>query len=178
MVRDKKEIRAGMRRCNRALTEAERQEAAARIFDRVEQTAAFAAARVVALFCALGDEPPTGRALARWSQTKRIVVPRVAGDTMDFYDYRPEELAEGSFGIREPQGGRPCQPGEIDLIVVPGVAFTAGGARLGRGRGYYDRYLSRPEFRAAKIGICYRHQLTEELPVEPHDVRMDEVMAG
>ncbi len=48
----------------------------------------------------------------------------------------------------------------------------------GGGRGYYDRYLSLPGFRAAKIGVCYRHQLTDELPVEPHDIRMDTVVAG
>lgn len=173
----KKEIRDGMRRRNRSLTAAERQAAAARIFDRLERSAAFIRARVVAAFCALDDEPPTEAALARWARTKRVVVPRVAGDTMAFYDYRPEELADGAFGIREPQGEVPCPPGEIDLVVVPGVAFTVAGARLGRGRGYYDRYLSHPEFRAAKIGVCFAHQLADDLPVEPHDMRVDEVIA-
>lgn len=174
----KKEIRAEMRSRNRALTEAERLEAADRIAARLESDARFAAAHTVALFCSLPDEPPTERMLARWSGRKRIVVPRVGGETMEFFDYRPDGLADGAFGILEPQAGAPCSPAGIDLIVVPGVAFTPGGARLGRGRGYYDRYLSLPGFRAAKIGVCYRHQLTDELPVEPHDIRMDTVVAG
>lgn len=174
----KQEIRTRMRSLNRALTEAERQQAAERIAARLADDARFREARTVALFCSLKDEPPTERMLARWAGEKRIVVPRVAGETMDFFDYRPEALADGAFGIREPQAGAPCLPAEIDLIVVPGVAFTPEGARLGRGRGYYDRYLSLPGFRAAKIGICYRHQLTESLPVEPHDIRMDAVVAG
>lgn len=120
----KKEIRAGMRSRNRALTEAERLEAADRIAARLESDARFAAAHTVALFCSLPDEPPTERMLARWSGRKRIVVPRVGGETMEFFDYRPDGLADGAFGILEPQAGAPCSPAGIDLIVVPGVAFT------------------------------------------------------
>ena len=58
------------------------------------------------------------------------------------------------------------------------VAFTADGRRLGRGRGYYDRYLGDPVFRGFRVGVCYAHQLVDDLPVEPHDVRMDRVITG
>jgi len=167
-----------MRERNRSLGEKERRAAADRIFDRVESSELFRRAHTVALFSALKDEPATDDVLRRWASCRRIVLPRVEGEEMDFYDYRPEELASGSFGILEPQRGIPCDPGEIDLVIVPGVAFTRSGCRLGRGRGYYDKYLSRSGFRAAKIGVCYLHQLVGELPVEPHDVRMDEVVAG
>ena len=78
----------------------------------------------------------------------------------------------------EPQGATPCPPERIDLIVVPGTAFTRAGARMGRGRGYYDRYLSRPGFHARTVGVCYTHQLLDTLPVEPHDVPLDRVIAG
>ena len=73
---------------------------------------------------------------------------------------------------------RPCDPAEIDFIVVPGVAFTAAGARMGRGRGYYDKYLSQSGFRGVKAGVCYAHQLVVELPVELHDVFMDYVVTN
>ena len=80
-------------------------------------------------------------------------------------------------GIAEPDvDAEPCEPSEIDLIVVPGTAFTQAGARMGRGRGYYDKYLSQPGFRGVKVGVCYAHQLVGELPVEPHDVFMDYVI--
>ena len=87
-------------------------------------------------------------------------------------------FSEYKFGIAEPEpGARTCPPGEIDLVVVPGVAFTAGGVRLGRGKGYYDRYLSQAEFRGVTVGVCYAHQLVGELPSEPHDVAVDCVVA-
>lgn len=174
---DKKELRREMKRRNRAMTPGERAAAAGRIFRRVGELPAFGAARCVAMFCSLPDEPPTGGALARWSREKRIVLPRVAGEEMAFFEYDPATLVSGAFGIAEPgPGAVPCDASEIDLIVVPGVAFTAAGERMGRG--YYDRYLSQPGMHAVKVGVCFAHQLVGELPVEPHDVRMDAVCAG
>ena len=104
---------------------------------------------------------------------------RSRSDAMRFYDYAPGELCRGAFGIAEPSvAERPCDPAEIDFIVVPGVAFTAAGARMGRGRGYYDKYLSQSGFRGVKAGVCYAHQLVVELPVELHDVFMDYVVTN
>lgn len=79
---------------------------------------------------------------------------------MRFFDYDAATLVRGAFGIAEPgPSARECPPGRIDLIVVPGTAFTEAGARMGRGRGYYDRYLAQPGFRAVKVGVCFAHQL-------------------
>ena len=66
-----------------------------------------------------------------------------------------------------------CDPSEIDLVIVPGTAFTSAGVRCGRGRGYYDKYLAQPGVHAVKVGVCFAHQLVGELPAEPHDVAMD-----
>lgn len=167
-----------MRRLNRALDSRQRLRASAAIFSAVERLPEFRAARTVAVFAALPDEPATDEVLARWASTRRVVLPRVEGDAMRFYACRPDALVFGAFGILEPQGERPCPAGEIDLVVCPGVAFTADGRRLGRGRGYYDRYLGDPAFRGFRVGVCYAHQLIDDLPVEPHDVRMDRVITG
>ena len=167
-----------MRRLNRALDSRQRLRASAAIFSAVERLPEFRAARTVAVFAALPDEPATDEVLARWASTRRVVLPRVEGDAMRFYACRPDALVFGAFGILEPQGERPCPAGEIDLVVCPGVAFTADGRRLGRGRGYYDRYLGDPAFRGFRVGFCYAHQLVDDLPVEPHDVRMDRVITG
>lgn len=156
----------------------QRLRASAAIFSAVERLPEFRAARTVAVFAALPDEPATDEVLARWASTRRVVLPRVEGDAMRFYACRPDALVFGAFGILEPQGERPCPAGEIDLVVCPGVAFTADGRRLGRGRGYYDRYLGDPAFRGFRVGVCYAHQLVDDLPVEPHDVRMDRVITG
>ncbi|MDE6446326.1 MAG: 5-formyltetrahydrofolate cyclo-ligase [Alistipes sp.] len=170
----KQEIRAAMKRLNRSLSDAERREASRRIWSRVAALPGFAEARCVGLFCSLPDEPDTAAALAAWSREKRIVVPRVEGDTMQFYDYDPAAMVCGAFGIAEPSPkAKCCRPEEIDLLVVPGVAFTRSGLRLGRGKGYYDRYLSQPAMRAFLAGVCYAHQLVADLPAEPHDVAMD-----
>jgi 5-formyltetrahydrofolate cyclo-ligase len=87
-------------------------------------------------------------------------------------------MASGAYGIFEPQSGELYRAEEIDLMVVPGVAFSADGRRLGRGKGYYDRYLSRDGFRACCIGVCYDCQLREDIPAEPHDKRVEKVVAG
>ena len=167
-----------MRQLNRALDSRQRLRASAAIFSAVERLPEFRAARTVAVFAALPDEPATDEVLARWASTRRVVLPRVEGDAMRFYACRPDALVFGAFGILEPQGERPCPAGEIDLVVCPGVAFTADGRRLGRGRGYYDRYLGDPAFRGFRVGVCYAHQLVDDLPVEPHDVRMERVITG
>ena len=167
-----------MRRLNRALDSQQRLRASAAIFSAVERLPEFRAARTVAVFAALSDEPATDEVLARWASTRRVVLPRVEGDAMRFYACRPDALVFGAFGILEPQGERPWPAGEIDLVVCPGGAFTADGRRLGRGRGYYDRYLGDPVFRGFRVGVCYAHQLVDDLPVEPHDVRMDRVITG
>ncbi len=165
-----------MRRLNRAMDPQRRLTVSAAIFAAVERLPEFRAARTVAVFAALPDEPATDEALARWAETRCVVLPRVEGGTMNFYAFRSDGLAFGAFGILEPQGERPCGAGEIDLAVCPGVAFTADGRRLGRGRGYYDRYLGQPAFRGYRVGVCYAHQLVDDLPAEPHDVRMDTVI--
>ena len=173
----KTEIRKQMKGLNTALSSEQREELSARIFNEAERLPAFARAKVVALFASLKDEPLTAPTLERWSRFKRIVLPRVEGDIMRFYDYDPASMNDsGSFGISEPEATALCRPEEIDFIIVPGVAFTAAGMRLGRGKGFYDKYLSQPGFRGVKAGVCYAHQLVGELPVEPHDVFMDYVV--
>lgn len=133
-------------------------------------------AKVVALFSPLSDEPQIFSLVERLSQKMTVVLPRVEGDTMQFYCYSCENMVSGSFGIMEPVGEEAVAPCSIDVIVVPGVAFTMKGERLGRGKGFYDKYMSASGFRAIKIGVCYTEQVCDCLPVEPHDLRMDSVV--
>ncbi len=134
--------------------------------------------RTIALFCSLPGEPPTAELLRRWKGVWRLVLPVVEGNDMYFREYTSEEdLASGAFGIREPQGGRTVPPEQIDIMLVPGTAFDREGNRKGRGRGYYDRYLGRPEaVHIYKIGFCTPEALVEHVPTKPHDVKMDKVI--
>ena len=72
----------------------------------------------------------------------------------------------------------PCRAEDIDFMVVPGVAFAGDGRRLGRGKGYYDRYLSQEGFRAFCVGVCYACQSREDIPAEAHDKRVDAVISA
>jgi 5-formyltetrahydrofolate cyclo-ligase len=108
---------------------------------------------------------------------KRVLLPKVVGDELELRIYTPDSLQQGAYSIMEPTGELfPVDSyHEIELAIIPGVAFDRLGARLGRGKGYYDRLLSQMP-NAYKIGICFPFQLLERLPSEPHDVLMNEVI--
>ena len=175
---DKTEIRRRMRQLNRTLLPEQRRAVSEELFRAVEAVEAFQKAHVVAAYCALPDEPETEAALLRWVEAgKRVAVPRVEGETMRFFYYDTACLQAGAFGIMEPGPEAMCCPPEaMDVMIVPGVAFTASGERMGRGRGYYDKYLVQSDFRAYTIGVGYAHQLLAMLPTEEHDVRLDKVI--
>jgi 5-formyltetrahydrofolate cyclo-ligase len=81
------------------------------------------------------------------------------------------ELKKGRFGILEPAVPVFGVEDELDLIIVPGVAFDLAGRRIGRGGGFYDRLL--PQYRAVRAGICFDFQCLETIPAEEHDIQMD-----
>jgi 5-formyltetrahydrofolate cyclo-ligase len=88
------------------------------------------------------------------------------------------QLRAGAWKILEPDA-RNCPvvaPNEIELLLIPGLAFTVDGKRLGRGGGHYDRFLERAQPRAVKIGVCFHAQLVAEMPVEIHDREVDRVI--
>jgi 5-formyltetrahydrofolate cyclo-ligase len=86
-------------------------------------------------------------------------------------------MQQGEFNIMEPTG-LDVDTDVLQLIIVPGVAFDKAGNRLGRGKGYYDRYLACEGFRAYTIGVCYACQLCDALPCGEYDRKVDIVVAG
>jgi 5-formyltetrahydrofolate cyclo-ligase len=130
-------------------------------------------ARTIAAFAALPGEPMLLDLLTDFPD-RRWVLPRVDSDTMRFHLADAATLSPGSFGIQEPPQDSPvCPTGEIDLFLCPGMAFSIQGARLGRGKGYYDRALAGASPEATKVGVCFSEQFMAELPSEPHDLPMD-----
>jgi len=106
----------------------------------------------------------------------RLVLPRVVGEELSLH--RVADIAglrRGSLGIREPGADCPrVEPGDIEVVLVPGLAFGRDGTRLGRGGGYFDRLL--PRLRARRVGACFALQLFDTVPTEPHDARVDAVV--
>lgn len=129
-------------------------------------------------YMAMADEPE----LTEWLQTllpdKEIYLPRVKGEDMHFYRYEATTTLETSttFGIREPktQGTMPIAPELLDVLIVPGITFNTLGYRLGRGKGYYDRYLT--QTKALTIGVSLGLMPLEILPTDPWDKPIDLVL--
>lgn len=90
---------------------------------------------------------------------------------------RDEDLRVGPMGIREPKGTEAVSPAEVAVWLVPGLAFTPDGRRLGYGGGWYDRLLTSARATAVKIGIAFACQVVPRLPEEPHDRRVDAVVS-
>jgi 5-formyltetrahydrofolate cyclo-ligase len=108
---------------------------------------------------------------------KRLAYPRVAGEALQFVEVSgPDELVAGDFGIPAPAGERVLTLDDLDLVVMPGVAFDAAGYRLGYGRGYYDRTLSGCPAKLERIGFAYEFQLVECLPAADHDCRLTQLV--
>ncbi|MBP9994949.1 MAG: 5-formyltetrahydrofolate cyclo-ligase [bacterium] len=172
---EKKELRVNIKALKKQHTKEQLLEQSVAILSKLENDDDFKKARIVMIYSALPDEVQTQAFLEKWRYRKKIILPTVAGD-----DIIPVELAEettfavGDFNILEPQN----EPytGGYDLIVVPGVAFDRNGNRIGRGRGYYDRFLCK-HLNVRRIGICFDFQLVDEVPTEPNDIKMDKVIS-
>lgn len=171
---NKKELRQEIRLRKKQHSMEELQRQSQEILQLLVAHPRFQAAQRVMLYASLPDEVQTLAFLDTWRHHKTIILPTVVGD-----DIIPVELAEnvsfieGDFHIPEPQNHP--YTGGFDLIVVPGMAFDPKGHRLGRGRGYYDRFLAQHP-QVYTIGICFDFQLLPEVPSEPHDCIMDEII--
>lgn len=134
---------------------------------------------VWAAFCPIAGEPDPRPSLPRRASLE-WAFPRVAGDALEFRVPQDPSSADafevGSWGVLEPSlGARAVAPGDIAGFLVPGLAFDREGARMGRGKGFYDRCLALSE--GFRIGVAFASQIADSpLPMEAHDVRMDAVV--
>lgn len=126
-----------------------------------------------------GEVDPSG-ALAAWAEHgTRIALPGVVGDELQFRWWQPgDALRDGRFGIREPAAGGVAEAGDLELVLVPLVAFGPQGSRLGRGKGYYDRAFAGhvPGAAPVLIGLAHSFQYVGELRPQPWDVALDVVV--
>lgn len=145
----------------------------------------FLSATTIGAYMPLSDELDFSMVLEYLaSKGKTICFPRVNGDEMDFYEALPADCNEkGSFGIYEPaSSARIVIPSEIDLLIVPGAAYALNGTRLGRGKGFYDRYCTelgkdRSDAFCGKIlGAVPERFLFRSLPGDEWDLRADAIV--
>jgi len=155
-----------------------------RIFERLISLPEYLVAQWVMLYMEIRGEVRTQWFLETlWNDRKRVAVPYCSGDRLELFALEgPDELSPGAMGIPEPRRelrsllSRKVDPAQLDLIVVPGVAFDHRGNRLGHGKGYYDRFLRSIRPDAVKLTVCYECQLFDEIPSSSHDIPMDLIL--
>ncbi len=170
-VQAKAELRKQVRRIRKTIPRASRDERSRRIVTRLTEFDALDPARCIAVFQPMREEVDIGElrtmlhqrgtrvALPRVDEELGIVMHEVARDTA---------LVETRFGVQEPSPDLPVAD-DIDVVIVPALAFDPRGYRIGYGRGYYDRYLSENP-RALRVGVAFDFQLLVDLPRAKHDV--------
>lgn len=174
-------LRAQMREAKKQ-HQAQLEKMSAEVVEKLQGILASRNARTIMAYWSLPDEadirPLVDQLVA---QGITIVLPKVTGEeTMELRRYASRaDLEEGAFHIMEPVGESFTDYDQIDIILVPGMAFDAAGHRLGRGKGFYDRFLN-AHFSTTHhpylLGVCFPFQRVAEVPSEEHDVVMDEVV--
>lgn len=140
----------------------------------------YRAASCVLLFAGMSQEPdllPLLEAVGEGypANGRKFCFPKVSGEEIEVYEVGGRgELISGRYGIKEPDPARALRVAvrSIDLVLVPGVAFGMRGERVGRGKGYFDRFLPGLRPGAAVVGTCFCCQIFESLPLETHDFPM------
>ena len=167
----KAEIRAEIKRRVAALTERQKREAAHAV--ALKLAARGWRGKRIMLYHALPDEVDLTETAKLIGGDNELFYPAVVGD--DMYAVADGELRTGAFGISEPDGARLTASGAgLDVVVVPLRAFDEGCMRLGRGRGYYDRFLEGAA--PLKVAVAFDQQRVDSVPTEAHDVPVDEVV--
>lgn len=171
----KEEIRLQMRASRRNLTKDEVIKHSDEIYKNLFSLDCISDAHSVCIFLSAFKEPDTNGIIKKLlGEGKKIVVPVTdEGNctlTLSYID-NTDDLIKGAYGICEPKTVKMADINDIDIVLVPGLAFDRCGGRMGFGKGYYDRLLSESE--AVKIGLCYDFQLMDKIPTQMHDVPMD-----
>lgn len=142
----------------------------------LEKNTNFQKAKTVLCFWSLPDEVHTHDFIKKWANTKTILLPKVVGEKLELHVFTNEnDMTKGEFGINEPTSEIFSDYEKIDLCIIPGLAFDRQGGRMGRGKGFYDRFL--PKTNCHKIGICFPWQIVPKIECAPWDIPMDEIVS-
>ncbi len=174
---NKQAVRRKLRETLAAMSEADRHAKSVSACRFVIGSPEFVAARVVMLYLSTPTEVDTAPiALRCWQEGKQVVVPKVSWDQRRILPVEISTLKDGlttTGPVREPIAGKPCPIDLIDLVIVPGLGFSTNGFRIGRGMGFYDRFLAQTDFVGRSCGLAFEEQVLETLPVLDHDVPLN-----
>lgn len=161
-----------------ALPGDERRTKSARITERLLAMPEVGGATTALAFWSFGSEVETaGAIVALRERGVRVALPRIETGEMVAVAFEPgDAVAATTFGAMEPTAAGVVEPREVDLVVVPGVAFDRRGARVGYGGGFYDRFLSRTRAGVPAVAIAFALQLVPAVPEGGIDRRVDAIV--
>lgn len=172
---NKAAVRQQLREALSRLTPQQMRDKSAAACSLVAASPEFANARCIMVYLSMQQEVDTAPlAMRAWQQGKSVVVPKVNWEgkrilPVEITSLQTTMTTVGA-GVREPIGGKPIPVDEIDLVIVPGLGFSKDGHRIGRGMGFYDRFLAQPQFLGITCGLAFEEQIVASLPVLDHDM--------
>ena len=172
----KAELRKKILQEMKALSQEQKQAIDQALTERLLQHPFYQEGKVIATYLSFPHEFQTQKLIEQaLKDGKKVLIPKTyPKGRMDFVVYDPQQLVKTSFGLLEPQGDlEVVDASQIDLIHVPGLAFTTKGYRIGYGGGYYDRYLE--QFTGHTLSTVYHYQVQDFIP-EKHDIPVEEVL--
>lgn len=174
----KRELRQRLRQELAAISQAELRDRSAKACARLFDTAEYEQAEILMVFLSLPNEiDTTTLVLQAWRDRKRVLAPKVSWEQRRMLPIEisslSDDLSESPLGIREPAKGMPIPLGSIDMVVVPGLGFDEMGNRIGRGRGFYDRFLAHRDWNGVACALALEMQVIQSVPVVEKDRKVD-----
>ena len=147
------------------------------IYQKLIRHPYFVDAKTIGIYVSYKNEVDTHRLIKEYCNQKNIALPKVTGRQMNFYRITSfDELSKGAYGILEPKDHTFIQKDDIDLMIVPLVAYDDENHRIGYGGGFYDRYLN--DYKGKTIGLAYKFQKVATINSEIHDISLDEIITN
>ena len=171
---EKEVLRKYIKKIKTDISTSNKIEQSTKAFKRLELSEEFQHAKIVFIYWSLPDELSTHEFIERWCNKKTFLLLAIEGDSINLLKFTSDKkLKKGLLGIMEPDT-ESIYTGSIDLAIIPGIAFDYDKNRLGRGKGFYDKFLINKAI--YKIGICYDFQLQKSIPVSRNDIKMDKII--
>jgi len=172
--RKKDKIRADIKLKKGKLSEDRKNDDADTVFAKIENLPVFQQAKTILFYWSTHSELPTHKYVLKWSADKTILLPSIHRDGLHLKKFISlDNIQNGEKGTNEPK--TEIFKGKFDLAIVPGVAFDESKRRLGRGKGYYDRFLAAR--RVITIGVGFDFQIIKKIPSRIRDVRMKKIIS-
>jgi len=174
---DKAKLRRHIHQLKKQYSSEDLRNKSLKVIEQIELSSSFIKAETIMCYWSMTDEVFTHNFLVKWYDKKTLLLPVIKDNLLIIKQFKGEKLMnpDSRFGILEPIGKEFTNTDEINLILVPGVAFDKNKNRLGRGKAFYDKFL--PKLICPKIGICFDFQLIDKVPIDKYDIPMDFVIS-